>query len=51
MKAFIRKGWFCFDAQHKSLASSDRDAQISRGIWSSIIKGIFESRAEYPYNL
>ena len=42
MKAFIRKGWFCFDAQHKTLASSDRDAQSSRGISSSIIKDTFE---------
>ena len=51
LKAFIREGWFCFHTQHKSLASSDRDVQISRGISSSIIKGIFESRPEHPYNL
>ena len=51
LKTFIRKGWFCFHTQHKSLASSDRDVQINRGISSSITKCIFESRVEHPYNL
>ena len=47
----FRKGWFCFHTQQKSSGSSDRDVEITRGISSSITKGIFESRAEHPYNL
>ena len=51
LKTFIRKGWFCSHIQYKSLASSDRDVQINTGISFPIIKDIFESRAEHPFNL